>query len=100
MTGSTCVLCKEEIPRTDSLFIDYEGHPAFEQRCSLCGWFMAEPPAITIMDGAVADGIHTREDIVAHFRKVIDLGTEPVLTTDAAQDYCHGAFKFTNHPPG
>ena len=94
MNGSTCVLCKEEIPRTDSLFIKYEGYPAFEQRCPLCGWFIAEPPAITVMDGAVVDRIHTREDIVEHFRKVIELGTEPVLiTTDAAQDYCHGMLR-------
>lgn len=93
---SICVLCKEEIPKQKSLFVTYEGHPAFEQDCPLCGWFIIQAPAVKIMDVAVKDAAHRREDIVEHFRKVIELevGGEPVfITIDDAQDYCYGMFR-------
>ena len=94
--NSICVLCKKEIPKQKSLFVAYEGHPAFEQDCPFCGWYIIQAPAVKIMDVAVQDGTHRREDIVDYFRKVIerDSGGEPVfITIDDVQDYCYGMFR-------
>jgi len=90
---AVCVLCKRAIDVRDSGRIEINGGPAYRQLCPSCGWFIAEPPAIAILDGAVKDGVRTREDIVQHFAQIIGIenreSNPAVITSDAAQAYCY-----------
>ncbi len=90
---SVCVLCKQDIDGSDSGLTEVNGGPAYKQLCRSCGWFVAEAPAITILDGAVKDEVRTREDILEHFRRRIAVDNKDsnaaIITTDDAQAYCY-----------
>ncbi len=85
-----CVLCETEIDGSDAGRTDNNGHPAYEQRCPSCGWFVMEAPASTILKVAEADGARTRKNIVDHFREIIRKADKPaIITHDDAQAYCY-----------
>ena len=88
-----CVLCKRELSPDDPS--GTESVTAYVQRCPSCGYFVAEAPAVRILDGAVKEGIRTREEIVGHFSRFISseksAGRSRARITDAAaQSYCYG----------
>lgn len=91
---AVCVLCKRDIDRFLAGRTTSRGHPAYQQQCPSCGWFVAEVLAISILDGAVKDEVRTREDIVRHFIQLIssenDAGRPGLITIDDAQAYCYG----------
>ena len=68
---------------------------AVEQRCQSCGWFVAEIPAICILNNAVADGVRTRQIVIERYRRIIAAknryGKPAIITEDDAQAYFYGS---------
>ena len=85
-----CVLCKRHIAPWHGGRTEHGGHPAYNQCCPSCGSFVAEAPAICILDRACEDEARTREQIVEHFSWFISseklAGRVAIITADHAQN--------------